>query len=48
MSSYQEITNRQYVLDSLPLKDNSTYEEDYLQTLSDQILQIIVARLESS
>jgi len=36
MSSYQEVADPQYALDSKPLRDNSTYEKDYLQTLSDQ------------
>lgn len=36
MSSFKEVVNRQYSIDELPLKDNSTYEEDYLEVLSDQ------------
>lgn len=36
MSSYKEVVNRQYSIDEMPLKDNSTYEEDYLEVLSDQ------------
>jgi len=36
MSSFKEVVNRQYSIDELPLKDNSTYDEDYLEVLSDQ------------
>ena len=36
MSSYKEVVNRQYSIDEMPLKDNSTDEEDYLEVLSDQ------------
>lgn len=36
MSSYDEITNPQYNLANKPVRDTSTYEEDYLQVLSDQ------------
>ena len=36
MSSFKEVVNRQYSIDELPMKDNSTYEEDYLEVLSDQ------------
>jgi len=36
MTEYKEIVNRQYKLDALPIADNSTVEEDFLEILSDQ------------
>jgi hypothetical protein len=36
MSEFKEVVNRQYKLDAVPVADNSTVEEDFLEILSDQ------------